>query len=63
MNYFVFLSVLLLVGENGFDNGVIGDVDDIGNYVVELIFEGFWVVFWLIKNCLWLGGSFFSDSL
>lgn len=52
MNYFVFLSVLLLVGENGFDNGVIGDVDDIGNYVVELIFEGFWVVFWLIKNCL-----------
>lgn len=52
MNYFVFLSVLLLVGENGFDNGVICDVDDIGNYVVELIFEGFWVVFWLIKNCL-----------
>lgn len=52
MNYLVPPSVPLLAGENGSDNGAIGDADDTGNHVVELTLEGSWVVFWLIKNCL-----------
>ena len=52
MNYLVPPSVPLLAGENGSDNGAIADADDTGNHVVELTFEGSWVVFWLIKNCL-----------
>ena len=62
MNYLAPPSVPLLAGENGSDNGAIRDADDTGNHVVELTLEGSWVVFWLIKNCLWSGGSLLSDS-